>query len=452
MGKRSWTEQLHAAGFAEAAAEAKAAMFSRCAGELSALMEKGGGPRTAVFVPGRIEVLGKHTDYCGGRSMVCASEPGFCAVAAAREDDTVRMTDVARGERIEFQILPDLRPEVGHWGNYPMTVARRIARNFPGALRGADVVFASDLPSAAGMSSSSAMIVMTWMLLDRINGLSQREEYRSNIDSVEALGGYLGTVENGQSFGALAGDKGVGTFGGSEDHTAILCCQRGQISQYSYAPVRFERRIAVPPGYAFAVAVSGIVAEKTGEALEKYNRVSRLAAAVLRLWNSRMGRGDATIAAAMASMQGAANQMRRILRGGNGEFGPDELMVRFEQFIEESERIIPAAGDALAGGDFAKFGELVDRSQELAEKGLGNQTPETIALAASARRHGAAAASAFGAGFGGSAWALVKREGAGEFIREWRAQYTSQFPDLGEQCVFLITEAGASACELEPPS
>ena len=61
----------------------------------------------------------------------------------------------------------------------------------------------------------------------------------------------------------------------------------------------------------------------------------------------------------------------------------------------------------------AAFGDLVDRSQQLAERRLGNQVPETIELARSARELGARAASAFGAGFGGSVWALVSRADAG---------------------------------------
>src|SRR6185369_1946758 len=93
------------------------------------------------FVPGRIEFLGKHTDYAGGRSLICALERGFCVVAAARDDDKGRITDAARLERVEFSVSPNLIPPVGLWSNYPMTVASRVAQNFPGTLRGADLVF-----------------------------------------------------------------------------------------------------------------------------------------------------------------------------------------------------------------------------------------------------------------------------------------------------------------------
>src|SRR5207245_3711462 len=95
------------------------------------------------------------------------------------------------------------------------------------------------------------------------------------------------------------------------------------------------------------------------------------------------------------------------------------LRPRLEQFLAESWEIIPAAAEALAQGDTTALGPLVDRSQALAAQGLGNQIPETIALARRARELGAAAASAFGAGFGGSGWALVREVDAPEFREGW---------------------------------
>lgn len=69
----------------------------------------------SFFVPGRIEVLGKHTDYAGGSSIVAAVEQGFCLVVAPRPDTRVQICDVARGERVGFEFDPDwcLRPGTG---------------------------------------------------------------------------------------------------------------------------------------------------------------------------------------------------------------------------------------------------------------------------------------------------------------------------------------------------
>jgi len=100
------------------------------------------------FVPGRIEVLGKHTDYAGGRSLLCAAERGMCFVVAPRADDRMRIMDARLGEKVEFSISTSVRAAPGHWSNYPMTMARRLARNFPGPLKGVDIGLAGDLPLA----------------------------------------------------------------------------------------------------------------------------------------------------------------------------------------------------------------------------------------------------------------------------------------------------------------
>jgi galactokinase len=410
----------------------------------------------AYFVPGRIEVLGKHTDYAGGRSLLAAAERGFCLVAWPREDDHIRVLDAACGEAIDFPFNPDLSPPVGHWSNYPMTVARRLARNFPGprapraAWSGADIAFASDLPPAAGMSSSSALMIAIFLALAEVNQLAAREPYRQNIASLDDLAGYLGTIENGQTFGSLEGDCGVGTFGGSEDQTAILTSKPGQLRQYVYAPVRLERILPLPPAYTFAVGVSGVVAAKTGSAREQYNRASRLAAAVADLWRRATGRNDPHLAAALASSPQAAERLRAVaLAAGPGPFEPAALAARLEHFLIESEEVMPAAGDALLRGDLEAFGRLVDRSQQAAENLLGNQVPETICLARTAREQGAAAASAFGAGFGGGVWALQRTDQAEAFLTAWARAYRQEFPQHARASTFFLTAAGPAAFKLE---
>ena len=93
-----------------------------------------GRPRRAsrLFVPGRIEVLGKHTDYAGGRSLTCAAERGF-RLRILRETTAAPRRGRAGWASRRVRVDPGLRPPVGHWTNYPMTVARRLARNFGAA-------------------------------------------------------------------------------------------------------------------------------------------------------------------------------------------------------------------------------------------------------------------------------------------------------------------------------
>ena len=394
-------KRLNAVGMSEGEAQNKTKLLAKAVSALEKMDVELGQGCEVFFVPGRLECLGKHTDYAGGHSLICAIERGFVLLSTARSDGLVRIIDANTGEESEFEISPQLRPRMGHWANYPMTVAARLARNFPGGLKGADIAFISDLPPAAGMSSSSALMVGVFLVLAAVNELDQRAEYRANIDSLESLASYLGTVENGQSYGTLAGSKGVGTFGGSEDHTAILCGQAGKLSCYSYCPARLEGHVALPKGFVFAIGASGVVASKTGSAREKYNRASGLVSAGLEEWNAATGRNDKHLAEALGSSEDALDRMRELLGQAKREdFSSQELLRRLEHFVAENNEIIPAAIAALRAEDMAEFGRQVDRSQELTQTLLGNQVANTVFLAKSARELGAVAASAFGAGIG----------------------------------------------------
>ncbi|MEN6449459.1 MAG: galactokinase family protein [Thermoguttaceae bacterium] len=473
---------LGATGLSPPACQSKADLFGQAAAALSAAGSSD-GRRLGYFVPGRIEVLGKHTDYAGGRTMVAAIERGFCVAALPRDDHQVVVIDATNGETVVFRAATNLTPRAGVWANYPMTVARRVARNFPGATRGAWIAFASDLPAAAGMSSSSALIVSVFLALSEVNRLADRDEYWHNIGSDIELAGYLGAIENGGSYGTLAGDRGVGAFGGSEDQTAMLAAEPGRIRQFAYCPTEFEKSIPMPPGHVFAVATSGVAAEKTGNAMEPYNAASQLARNLVELWQRETGRADPHLAAALGSSPDAADRLRTLIlelpsvsghlesvAGGSTALDEETrpsanhhgsvtaaeapaglsaqqraLLSRLEHFILESGEIIPAACSALDGGDLRLFGRLVDRSQRAAEQLLGNQVRETVFLAASARRCGAAAASAFGAGFGGSVWAMIEAARAEQFLAAWSAQYHAEFPQHTETSRFFTTPAGPAA-------
>src|SRR4029453_10540717 len=115
------------------------------------------------------------------------------------------------------------------------------------------------------------------------------------------------------------------------------------------------------------------------------------------------------------------------------------LRSRLEHFLVENHEILPAALTALDANALDDFGRLVDRSQEAAERLLGNQVPETSSLAALARTNGALAASAFGAGFGGSVWALVETSRAEAFLKAWRRAYRAIHPKAAASGTFFIT-------------
>ena len=397
------------------------------------------------WVPGRIEMLGKHTDYAGGRSLLAAAHRGIWFVVRPRRDHTVRAIDRVRDEVVEFNLSANLTPLPG-WGNYPSTVGRRLTRNF-GVLNGADFYFGSDLPLAAGLSSSSALIVGFSLGLIATNRLATTSAYVGEMSGPLDLAGYLGTIENGQSFGGLAGDRGVGTFGGSEDHTAILGCRGGHVEQYAFCPIRHERTIRFPSSLLLAIGASGVVAEKTGAAMDLYNKASRVASTVLDVTRFNLNGDWPTIAAAVLEVGG--DSVRAALEASEAsEFDTGELLERFDHFLVESDRLVPEASDALLGDDLDAFARAVTESQSRGARLLGNQVPETTWLCDAAAQAGARTASAFGAGFGGSVWAAVDEADAPGFLSRWRANYKATFPQHREQSTFFLTSPSSGAFEL----
>lgn len=442
-------ERLRAAGLTEKEARRKRELF----GEAGAALERaapGGEPVRRWFVPGRIEVLGKHTDYAGGRSLLCAVGRGFCVAAGPRGDRTVRVADVAKGLVAEAPLDPELQPSARDWAVYLQTVTARVAQNFPGPLRGAEIALASDLPGASGMSSSSALIIALFSAIRAVNALDEREEWRASIRTPEDLAGYLGSVENGQSFGALAGRSGAGAFTGSEDQTAILGSRAGELAQYAFLPVRRERDVPLERDWSFVVAASGVASDKTGTVKDRYNRISLAARAILNLWNESARRSDPSLHAAAHALPDAAERIRNLIRViPVAGFEPEYLSGRFDQLLEESDELVPGVASQLARGDVVPIGPLVDRSQELSETKLQNQIPETIFLASEARKLGAAAASAFGGGFGGSVWALARTAEAEAFRRRWADRYATEFSRATENARFLTTRPGPAVLELQ---
>src|SRR3954462_15708452 len=117
---RGIEEKLREGGMSQSEARAKGEMFARCAEVVKEV-------KAAIFVPGRIEVLGKHTDYAGGRSLLCAVERGFCVTATSRRDDAVNVMDAVSGEYIKTSLATADPTGETEWSKYVHTVVGRMA-------------------------------------------------------------------------------------------------------------------------------------------------------------------------------------------------------------------------------------------------------------------------------------------------------------------------------------
>ena len=408
-----------------------------------------GRPEWYRFSPGRVEIFGKHTDYAGGHSLLAAVPRGIALVARSRGDGVVRIGDIRDGQIVEVDPSAEAPPAYRGLRRYVHVVARRLFLNFPGCTLGAEIAIASDLPRASGLSSSSALVVGVAAALIARACLHERDEWHRHLPTVQHLAWYLGCVENGLDYDGLPSTAGVGTHGGSEDHTAILTCRHGHASLYRFVPVTSLSEVPMPAEWTFVIASSGVQADKAGSVMARYNRAADAARALHALWNQHAGAPARSLAAALASTPDALACFDRWVDAATGEFPPNDLRKRLRHFVNEDRRA-PLAAQAFATTDRAALGALSRASQLEAESLLGNQIPETIALANLARETGAFAASSFGAGFGGSVWALTATHDAEAFAEEWIRAYQRRLPAVGA-VPWFVARPGPPATEITFP-
>jgi len=321
------------------------------------------------FVPGRVELLGKHVDYLGGRSLTCATPWGLDITAHK---------------------IPGDRGFVGIDDVYSRAVLRRLQRDFGQLPNGVRLNVVSSLPAGAGLSSSSAWILGLCAALAWANDLPERASWRdSGLGDALALAEYAGAVESGSPWRGFAGDDGVGTQGGAQDHVAIVANESGRVGQFSYLPARREAAADWPAQWQLLLLHSGVVANKAGAALASFNRVA-----------------------------------------AEGRAGGWE---RRSQFLRECEVLVPAARAAIAAADAVALRAAVQESQQAAERVLRNQIPETVSLVQCALAAGAWAASSFGAGFGGAVWAVARAGEATAVLGRWCSAYVRQSGQGGRE-------------------
>ena len=237
----------------------------------------GRAPLHVVRAPGRVNLIGEHTDYNGLPVFPMALQREVRIVLAPRDDARVRLANVdARFAPRELELAPTIEPFArGDWGNYAKAAAQMLVER-SGIRRGADLLVEGDVPVAAGLSSSSAFLVACTLALPAANGIElERAHALLAANEVERADGLL--ARQGIAIGrtelaelCARAERYVGTQSGGMDQAICLGGLAGHALVIDFAPLRFEA-VRMPDDWRFVIADTGVKAEKSGAAREAYN-------------------------------------------------------------------------------------------------------------------------------------------------------------------------------------
>ncbi len=424
------------------------------------------GASARVFVvraPGRVNLIGEHTDYNGLPVLPMAIEREICLVATARDDRTVKVCNldpVFPDASFELgRTIPPSRP--GSWDNYFKAAITGLAewlsaqspeRNLA---RGMNVTATGDVPVAAGLSSSSALVVAAALAFLATNGIEVGTQDDCVLDRIE-----LAQI-------LAAAERYVGTQGGGMDQAISLLGTKGNALKIEFFPLRTEA-VPLPQDYSVVICNSLVKAEKSADALVNYNLgpvTCRLAAALLgsefetrcrprqkierlgdinpeslgmeqgkidEVVSATLGDGPLRVSEIALRLHLSVVEVRETyLRMRTGDLLPEpphgfNLMPRVRHVLTEARRVTESVA-ALRAGDAARFGYLMDESHASCRDDFRISSPELDALVDAAKAGGAVGARLTGAGFGGCTVNLVHKETLPRFAGHVRSQYYEQY-------------------------
>lgn len=388
--------------------------------------------------PGRVNLIGEHTDYNLLPVLPMSIDRKIRLYGITRSDSLVRVAN-AEGEftPLEIDLAQSIVSMPGHWTNYLRAAMQAIVPEISAAGRspvGFDIMVDSDLPPAAGLSSSSALVIATCLALLKVNNLTwSPEELADRMTQAE---------------------KFVGTAGGGMDQTIISLGEQQAALLIEFDPLK-TNRVLVPESLAVFIINSGQRAEKTGSARYHYNRRSlecRLAVALLarfapaslqpQHWTTLR---DVYVACRKANMPWSelllnhlptdpplvsklsdilgAEDLQKICASRqlplenidewlpNGTF---EIYSRAAHVLSEADRVYGFA-ESMINGDIAAVNMIANASHASCRDLYQISTPLLERIASDAILCGAGAARITGAGFGGCLVAFVPADKANGF-------------------------------------
>ncbi|HVN83409.1 MAG TPA: galactokinase [Candidatus Binatia bacterium] len=385
-----------------------------------------------VEAPGRVNLLGEHTDYNGLPVLPMAIDRSVRIAVAAAGDRGVRLRNLRDADfpARSYILAADLPAYAnGDWGNYHKAAAHGLVRTRYGELcRGGDFLVGGDIPAGAGLSSSSALVVASALALLAVNDIEI-----PFADLAELL---------------PQAERYVGTLSGGMDQAVSLLAQAGQALRIDFFPLRVQP-VPLPAGYHVIVCHCLVTAEKSGRARQAYNQrviecrlatrvcdvslAPALPRALARLGDvaqlfpgralseflpaleARLPPRPLTLAEIARVVGASPAQLRADCQIPSDVTEPYALWRRVRHVFTEADRVERAVS-LLQAGDASGFGALMDASHASCRDDYEISCPEIEELVTTAKESGALGARVTGAGFGGCIVALVESDAVAGFL------------------------------------
>lgn len=366
------------------------------------------------FAPGRVNLIGEHTDYNGGNVFPCAITHGTYGLVNIREDSTVRLYSLNFPEVgfIEFDIY-DLDYKKDHnWANYPKGVIKYMIDETKTNITGMDILVYGNIPNGAGLSSSASLELLTAVMVNDIFELGL-----NRLKLIE-----IGKEVENKFIGVNSGIMDQFAIGmGKKDSGILLDCQT---MKYEYAPIKFD-------DYDLIIMNTNkrreLADSKYNERRSECENALELLQTVVKI--DSLGQLDC---------EGFERNSHVI--------GDIILEKRAKHAIYENQRTIDALKE-LKLGNLVRFGELMNESHVSLKNDYEVTGVELDTLAETAwGQPGVIGARMTGAGFGGCAIAIVEKAVTEQFIASVGEIYKEK---IGYEATFYVANIGDGARELK---
>jgi galactokinase len=386
----------------------------------------GARPTHVARAPGRVNLIGEHVDYAGLPVLPMAIQRDVAILFRAHPDATVRFANCAASFPLRsFELGSAMEPYFpGDWGNYVKAAAQGLTNRY-GSLSGIDAAVCSSVPVAAGLSSSSALVIAAALA------------FLTASDITPQLQELMDLMARAERY--------VGTEGGGMDQAIALGGRRGFAFRIDFHPVRLTP-LDVPPDWRFIVAHSLLPASKSGAAREAYNRRRAECDEALAVLAQRARPSERVASYAELLTRPDTD---RLLEEGTRVLAPT-LLARFRHVVSEGARVVEAEA-AMARSDLQTFGRLMNASHHSLRDDYDVSCGELDQLVDIALGAGASGARLTGAGFGGCIVALAAAERADQVLRALADQFYAdrEVPgDLGDHLFVAEPSDGASVAAL----